>query len=43
MGSVHRYTGSSPTTHDMSKLMVLRYAPRWLYTTPLGADVVPDV
>ena len=43
MGTVHRYVGMAVMSYASTVAMVLRYAPRWLYTTPLGRDVVPDV
>lgn len=43
IGSDQRYTGALRISHPRIRLRVLRYAPRWLYTTPLGSDVVPEV
>src|SRR6266550_1642664 len=43
IGSVHRYTESRVTLCSVSIANALRYAPRWVYTTPFGRPVVPDV
>nr|ACR35111.1 unknown [Zea mays] len=43
MGTVHRYTGSAVMSLRSTDDSEFRYAPRWVYTTPLGRDVVPDV
>nr|ACR36010.1 unknown [Zea mays] len=43
MGSVHRYVGRGGTAHSTSASTVTRKMPRWQCTTPLGADVVPEV
>ncbi|BAS91607.1 Os04g0674750 [Oryza sativa Japonica Group] len=43
MGSVHRYVGRGGTAQSTSESTVMRKIPRWQCTTPLGADVVPEV
>ena len=43
IGSVHRYTVSGPWRWVMFSPSAFRYAPRWVYITPFGSPVVPDV
>ncbi len=43
MGSVHRYRARWLISKDCMLDRLVMYAPRWLYMTPLGSPVVPDV
>src|SRR3954452_24959001 len=43
IGSVHRYTDASDRPATITSLSALRYAPRYVYCTPFGRPVVPEV
>jgi hypothetical protein len=43
IGSVHRYTESGVCAECTISDSEFRLAPRWVYITPLGRPVVPEV
>ena len=43
IGSVHRYLVRAGKSCVMTSPSEFRYAPRWVYMTPFGRPVVPDV
>ena len=43
IGRVHKYTDSGTIRAVITSLSAFKYAPRYVYWTPLGCPVVPEV